>query len=131
MYKGFWTPAKYEKGIKEVDAPHFFNVMSSLDQEAIKRCIMAVNLVEDKVKTYWSTLALDLPQTIIGDVGGLFGMSEVTHRRSYSSLAEALKVDNEALEQHEVLRGRVKYLKKYVEEDTEEISSIHIFSRAV
>jgi ribonucleoside-diphosphate reductase beta chain len=131
MYKGFWTPAKYEKGIKEVDAPHFFNVMSSLDQEAIKRCIMAVNLVEDKVKTYWSTLALDLPQTIIGDVGGLFGMSEVTHRRSYSSLAEALKVDNEALEQHEVLRGRVKYLKKYVESDPKVIGKKRILKKLV
>jgi ribonucleoside-diphosphate reductase beta chain len=131
MYKGFWTPAKYEKGIKEVDTPHFFNVMSSLDQEAIKRCIMAVNLVEDKVKTYWSTLALDLPQTIIGDVGGLFGMSEVTHRRSYSSLAEALKVDSDALEQHETLRGRVEYLKKYVESDPKVIGKKRILKKLV
>lgn len=62
-----------------MDAPHFFNTLKEEDQEAIKRCILAVSIVEDKIKTYWSTLALDLPQTIIGDVGGLFGQS-----RSYA-----------------------------------------------
>lgn len=131
MYKGFWTPAKYEKGIKEVDAPHFFNAMGSVDQTTIKRCIMAVNLVEDKVKTFWSVLSLDLPQTIIGDVGGLFGMSEVTHRRSYHSLAEALKVDNNDLEQYEALRGRIEYLKKYIETDPKLIGKKRILKKLV
>jgi ribonucleoside-diphosphate reductase beta chain len=118
MYRGFWTPAKYEKLIKEVDAPRFYNSMKELDKEAIKRCIMAVNLVEDKVKTYWSSLALDIPQVIVGDVGGLFGMSEVTHRRSYNALSEVLEVDTEALSEHKVLKGRVEYLGKYLEKDS-------------
>jgi ribonucleoside-diphosphate reductase beta chain len=118
MYRGFWTPAKYEKLIREVDAPKFYNSMKELDKEAIKRCIMAVNLVEDKVKTYWSSLALDIPQVIVGDVGGLFGMSEVTHRRSYNALSEILNVDTEALSEHKALKGRVEYLGKYLEKDS-------------
>jgi ribonucleoside-diphosphate reductase beta chain len=117
MYKGFWTPAKYEKNIHDIDVPHFFNEMNEVDQEFIRRAIMAVALVEDKVKVYWSTLVLDIPQTIIGDVGGIFGLSEVTHRRSYHSLAEELKIDTENLEQHPALADRVKYLKKYVDKD--------------
>lgn len=131
MYRGFWTPAKYEKLINEVDAPHFFNSLSELDQESIKRCIMAVNLVEDKVKTYWSALALDLPQTIIGDVGGLFGQSEVTHRRSYHALAEALKVDNDNLSQHPSLKGRIDYLSKYIENDPKIIGKKRILKKLV
>lgn len=131
MYKGFWTPAKYEKGIKEVDSPQFFNVMEEVDQEAIRRCIMAVNLVEDKVKTYWSTLALDLPQTIVGDVGGLFGQSEVTHRRSYHSLAEALKVDNESYIEHPALKGRIDYLSRYVENDPKVIGKKRVLKKLV
>lgn len=117
MYRGFWTPAKYEKLISEVDAPHFFNVLPEVDQEAIKRCILAVSIVEDKIKTYWSTLALDIPQTIVGDIGGLFGQSEVTHRRSYHSLAVNLKVDTNNIDQYEALRGRIAYLNKYIEND--------------
>jgi len=118
MYRGFWTPAKYEKLIKEVDAPRFYNSMKELDKETIKRCIMAVNLVEDKVKTYWSSLSLYIPQVIVGDVGGLFGMSEVTHRRSYNALSEVLNVDTESLSEHKALKGRVEYLGKYLEKDS-------------
>lgn len=131
MYKGFWTPAKYEKGIKEVDAPHFFNSMSETDQEVIKKCIMAVNLVEDKIKLYWSTLPVDLPQTIIGDVGGLFAQSEVTHRRSYHALADALEVENENLSEHEALKGRVDYLSKYLENDPKIIGKKRVLKKLV
>jgi ribonucleotide reductase beta subunit family protein with ferritin-like domain len=131
MYRGFWTPAKYEKLIKEVDAPHFFNVLGEVDQEVIRRCIMAVNLVEDKVKTYWSTLALDLPQTIIGDVGGLFGQSEVTHRRSYHSLADILQVNNEDYKNHKALKGRIEYLTKYIEKDPKIIGKKRILKKLV
>lgn len=118
MYRGFWTPAKYEKLIKEVDAPHFYNSMGEVDQEAIRRCIMAVNLVEDKVKVFHPLVVTDLPQTIIGDVGGLFAMSEVTHRRSYHALAEILEVDSESLSKHKALEGRINYLSKYLEKDS-------------
>lgn len=131
MYRGFWTPAKYEKLIAEVDAPHFFNKMSESDREAIRRCILAVSIVEDKVKTYWSTLALDLPQTIIGDVGGLFGQSEVTHRRSYHSLAEILGVDTNNIDQYVALKGRVDYLNKYLENDPKIIGKKRILKKLV
>lgn len=131
MYRGFWTPAKYEKGIKEVDAPHFFNSLGNSDQEAIKRCILAISIVEDKVKTYWSTLALDLPQTIIGDIGGLFGQSEVTHRRSYHSLAEILNVNIDDIQNHEALKGRIEYLSKYIETDPKIIGKKRILKKLV
>jgi ribonucleoside-diphosphate reductase beta chain len=131
MYRGFWTPAKYEKLIKEVDVTHFFNAMESLDQEVVSRCILAISIVEDKVKTYWSSLALEIPQTIIGDVGGLFGMSEVTHRRSYHALTELLNVDTDNLEQYDALRGRIEYLSKYVENDPKIIGKKRILKKLV
>jgi len=131
MYRGFWTPAKYEKLIKEVDTPHFFNILSELDQEVIKRCILAVSIVEDKVKTYWSTLSLDLPQTIIGDVGGLFGQSEVTHRRSYHSLAESLGVNVDDISKYDALKGRIEYLSKYIESDPKIIGKKRILKKLV
>jgi ribonucleoside-diphosphate reductase beta chain len=131
MYRGFWTPAKYEKLIKEVDVSHFFNAMGTMDQEVVSRCILAISIVEDKVKTYWSSLALEIPQTIIGDVGGLFGMSEVTHRRSYHALTELLNVDTDDLEKHDALRGRIEYLSKYVENDPKIIGKKRILKKLV
>lgn len=131
MYKGFWTPAKYEKLIKEVDVPHFFNSMENVDQEAVSRCILAISVVEDKVKTYWNTLALDIPQTIVGDVGGLFGMSEVTHRRSYHALTEQLGLDTDDLGRFEALQGRIEYLAKYVESDPKIIGKKRILKKLV
>lgn len=131
MYRGMWTPAKYERAIEEVDAPYFFNKLGPVDQEAIKRCILAVNLVEDKVKTFWPTVAIDIPQTIIGDVGGLFGQSEVTHRRSYHSLADVLKVDNDDITKYAALRGRIDYLTKYLENDPKVIGKKRILKKLI
>lgn len=131
MYRGMWTPAKYEKLIKEVDTPYFFNVLKFLDQETIRRCILAVEIVEDKVKTFWSTSAIDFPQTIIGDIGGLFGQSEVTHRRSYHALAECLGVSPEDIPNYPALEGRINYLSKYLENDPKIIGKKRILKKLV
>lgn len=129
MYKGFWTPAKYEKLIKEVDAPHFFNEMSSVDQEAIRRCILAVATVEDKVKNFWNSLFYDIPQTVVSDIGALFAQSETTHRLSYNSLATNLLVDTSTIENYPVLRDRIEYLNKHVEKDPKIIGKKRILKK--
>lgn len=116
-YKGFWTPAKYEKGIVRVDVPHYTNFLNPVDQKAIDRCILAVAMVEDKVKTFWINVSRDLPQTIISDIGCLLGQMETTHRRAYHALAEALGLDSEDIYNHQVIRDRVKYLSKHLEGD--------------
>lgn len=131
MYRGFWTPAKYEKLIKEQDVPYYFNEMGVIDQEAIKRCILAVAMVEDKVKNYWPSLHLDLPQTVISDVGALFGMSETTHRRSYHALAENLKIDPQEIHQHPATQGRMAYLSKYLENDPKIIGKKRVLKKLV
>lgn len=131
MYKGFWSPAKYEQLIKENDAVQFRNELGEVDQECIKRCILAVAIVEDRVKLFWSTLAIDLPQTIFSDIGGLFGQSEVTHRISYHSLANELDVNMDDVKKHPVLEGRIKYLSKYLERDSRITGKRHILKKIV
>lgn len=131
MYRGFWTPALYEQLIREVDVPHFENNLKFIDQEAIKRCIMAISLVEDKVKIMWPTLVIDIPQTIVGDIGGLFGQNEVTHRRSYHSLANELKIDTDNLEENPALQGRIAYLNKHLEQDSRIIGKKRVLKKLV
>lgn len=129
MYKGFWTPAKYEKLIKEVDAPYYHNIMNDVDKEVVKRCILTIAMVEDKVKSFWPSLYQDFPQTIIGDVGGLFGMSEITHRRSYHSLNEVIGVDVSEIQQHDILKDRLAYLTKHLEIDPKIIGKKRVLKK--
>lgn len=131
IYKGFWTPAKYEKLIKETDTPHYHNNMGDIDKEAIRRCIMAVNIVEDRIKSYWNVLHTDLPQTIISDIGSLFGMTETTHRRSYHALADEIGIDMSEVEQHDILRDRVKYLNKHLEKDPKIVGKKRVLKNLV
>lgn len=131
MYRSAWTPAKYEKLIKEQDAPYYFNCMGEADQSAIKRCILAVAMVEDKVKIYWPSVHADLPQTVIGDIGGLFGMSETTHRRSYHSLLENLNIDPQEIYSHPSTSGRIAYLTKYLEVDPKIIGKKRVLKKLV
>lgn len=130
-YKGFWTPAKYEKLIKDVDAPYFHNILPELDKEAIRRCILAVAMVEDKVKMFWPYLYQDIPQTVISDVGGLHGMVEITHRRSYHALAEVIGVDVKDIDNHKVLKDRLAYLNKHLEKDPKIIGKKRILKKLI
>lgn len=131
MYKGFWTPAKYEKLIKEQDVPYYNNLLSEVDREAIRRCILAVAIVEDKVKSFWCNLHNDFPQTVLGDIGGLFSLSETTHRRSYHSLLEQLKIDPEEIYKHPETEGRINYLSKHLEKDPKLIGRKRILKKLV
>lgn len=119
MWKGFWTPAKYQKNIEKTDAPYVVNRMDEIDRSAIERCVIAISLVEDKVKTFWSALYNDIPQTVVGEVGGSFGNTEVIHSLSYRALGQALNIEDkfdDALK-NPVIKGRVKYLQKYLQPD--------------
>ena len=131
MYKAFWTPAKYEKLIKEVDIPHIEYELNNEEKECIRRCILAVAMVEDKVKSFWSNLCTDIPQTVVGDVGGVFGLSEVTHRRSYHSVVEQLKIDLNEINEHPVLRDRLSYLTKHLENDPKIIGKKRVLKKLI
>jgi ribonucleoside-diphosphate reductase beta chain len=117
VYRSLWTPAAYQSLIEEQDAPYYKNQMKNIDKEAIKRCLLSVAIVEDRVKSFWMGLHKDLPQTIISDVGGLFGAQEVTHRKSYHHLLNVLEIDVREVQNHKPLRDKISYLKKYSEPD--------------
>lgn len=131
IYKSFWTPAKYLKLIQEQDAKQYITEFNDVDKEVVKRCILGIATVEDKVKMFWSVIGIDVPQTIISDVGGLFTMSEVTHRKSYHGLLNSLNISTSEIENHEVLRDRLIYLNKHNENDAKIIGKKRILKKIV
>ena len=130
-YSSFWTPAKYKRGIEKTDVPNIVNKLPKKDRNAIERCILAILLVEDRVKLYWPSIYRDFPQTIVSDVGCLFGQQEITHRKSYASLGECLGVDVTQISEHKQLNSRIKYLNKYLEEDPKIIGDKRKLKRLV
>lgn len=116
-YRSIWTPAAYKSLIEEQDAPYYKNQMPLEDKEAIKRCLLSVAIVEDRVKAYWMNIHKDLPQTIISDVGAFFGAQEATHRKSYHHLLNVLDIDKSEITKHKPLKDKIKYLTKYSEGD--------------
>lgn len=116
MWKSFWTPAKYQKNIQKIDIPFINNKMDIISNECVKRTLLASSLIEDKVKTFWSFLVTDIPQTVVGEVGAIFGNSEVVHAQSYRFLIESLNLikEFENLQQIPVMKGRIEYLNKHL-----------------
>jgi ribonucleoside-diphosphate reductase beta chain len=130
-YKSFWTPAQYEALIKKQDSEQYFNEFDNVQKECVKRCILAVAMVEDKVKVFWPTLHIDIPQTVVSDVGGLLGMTEVTHRRAYHSLLDILNINLEEIYLHKPLEDRLKYLTKHLDKDPKIIGKKRILKKLV
>lgn len=116
VLKSFWTPAKYQKNIEKQDVPQILYKMSPEDSEAAKRTVLAISLVEDKVKTFWSFLVQDLPQTVIGETGAIFGCNEVIHAQSYRFLITALGLSEmfDKINDIPAMNGRVEYLTKHL-----------------
>lgn len=116
MWKSFWTPAKYQKNIQKIDVPFILNKMDEVSKQCIKKTILASALVEDKVKTFWSFLVTDIPQTVVGEVGAIFSNSEVVHAQSYRFLLQALNLtdDFENIQEIPCMKGRIDYLNKHL-----------------
>lgn len=131
MYKSFWTPGAYKSLIEEQDAPYYHNMMGEADKTAITRCLLSIATVEDKVKSFWMNLHNDLPQTVISDVGGLFGAQEVIHRQVYEHLLNVLKIDTNDINRYEPLVNKIKYLRKYLETDRKATGKRGVLKRLV
>lgn len=116
IFKGFWTPAKYERGVRE-DVRYVKTEMSEVDRSFISKSALCVAMIEDKVKMGWGGIGRRVPQTIVSDITQLISMQEVTHRRSYFSLNEEMGISPEDALKYEVLRDRLKYLNKHLEKD--------------
>lgn len=86
--------------------------ISDIEQNAIKRTMLAISQIEVAVKTFWGNLYDKLPKPEIGAVGTTFAESEVRHHDAYSHLLEILGLNEEFenLNKNPVIADRVDYL---------------------
>ena len=118
---------KYDKAIRHAfwDVDHFtydkdirdFKIeLSDNERQVIKRSMLAIGTVENKVKTFWAKVGDRMPKTEISDVGFTFSGNEVVHRQAYEKLLNKLGLAKEFENIFDVpcMDGRVKYLTKYL-----------------
>lgn len=111
---GFWTHKHftYERDVKD-----FKTQLSNVDMDIVKKCMLSIGVVENKVKAFWPNIHQRMPKTEISDVAFTFGGNEVVHRRTYEQTLKLLNLQSEFETIHEVdcMKDRIAYLTKYLE----------------
>lgn len=112
IHKSFWTVDEFNFS---ADLKEFKVDLTNNEKEAIKRCMLAISHIENRVKAFWSDIGKRMPKTEIANVGHVFGGNEVIHQLAYSELLSKLGLESEFENLHNIpcMDGRNKYLKKY------------------
>ena len=131
----FWTPEHftYDKDVRD-----FQLNLNDSQREVIKRCMLAIGVVENKVKTFWARIDMRMPKSEIADVGHTFAGNEVIHKQTYKRLLDDLGLDKEFNKVFDIpcMDGRSKYLTKYLQgirsrSDKEFTKSLILFTMLV
>ena len=117
----------YDKAIRHSfwDVDHFtydkdvrdFKIdLTDNERLVVERCMLAIGVVENKVKTFWARIDQRMPKTEVADVGHTFGANEVVHRQCYERLLNLLNLQNKFNDILGVpcMQDRSVYLSKYL-----------------
>jgi len=114
IWEGFWTPDEFNF---RSDYSQFKTDLTPEEQQVIVRTLSAIGQIEVAVKSFWADVGKHLPHPSIRDLGYAMANSEVIHNMAYEKLLDVLHLTHVFEENlnEEVIRGRVNYLKKYLD----------------
>lgn len=113
IWQGFWTPDEFNF---RSDYSQFKTDLTPEEQEVIVKTLSAIGQIEVAVKTFWAKIGDHLPHPSLRDLGFAMANSEVIHNLAYEKLLDVLHMTH-VFEQNlneEVIKGRVNYLRKYL-----------------
>lgn len=113
IWQGFWTPDEFNF---RSDYSQFKTDLTPEEQEIIVKTLSAIGQIEVAVKTFWAKIGDHLPHPSLRDLGFAMANSEVIHNLAYEKLLDVLHLTH-VFEQNlneEVIKGRVNYLRKYL-----------------
>ena len=127
MWKGHWTPNEFNF---QSDVHNFKVDLSAEEREIIVKTLSAIGQIEIAVKKFWSRLGDNLPHPSLTDLGLVMAQIEVVHNRAYEKLLDILEIHSQFEEnlKLEVIGGRVKYLKKYLNKAYKNEKKQYIYS---
>lgn len=116
MWEGHWTPNEFNF---RSDVQNFKVDLTEKERQVIIKTLSAIGQIEIAVKKFWSKLGDNLPHPSLVDLGLVMAHVEVIHNKAYEKLLDVLGL-NKIFEDNlklEIIAGRVKYLKKYLEKN--------------
>lgn len=127
MWKGFWTPAEFNF---RSDVQNFKVDLTEEERQIITKTLSAIGQIEIAVKTFWARLGDTLRHPGLMDLGLVMAHVEVIHNKAYEKLLDVLCL-TKAFEDNlklDIISGRVKYLKKYLEKNYTDDKKQFIYS---
>ena len=111
--KAYWIVSEFNF---TTDIQDFKVNLTEYERGVLERAMLAISQIEVSVKTFWGDLHNRMPKPEVAIVGYTFADSEARHLRAYSHLLEILGLNDKFEELLEVpeIKGRIKYLKKYL-----------------
>ena len=114
MWAGHWTPNEFTF---TSDLQQYKTELTPQEQVIIKNALSAIGQIEISVKKFWTKLGDTLPHPALSDLGITMGNIEVIHNNAYEKLLDVLQMQD-VFEEHlklDIIQGRVKYLRKYLD----------------
>lgn len=127
MWAGHWTPNEFNFNS---DVQQFITELNEEEKEIVKKTLSAIGQIEVAVKTFWQRLGTNLPHPSINDLGCVMANIEVIHNIAYEKLLVALGLE-ELFQENlklDIIQGRVKYLKKYLDKNYDDKKKQYIYS---
>jgi ribonucleoside-diphosphate reductase beta chain len=127
MWQGFWTPNEFDfKG----DKHNFKRDLTEEERRIIVKTLTAIGQIEIAVKKFWAQLGDHLPHPSMSDLGYVLANTEVIHNQAYEKLLDTLGLQKAFEEnlQEPVVKGRVEYLRKHLENSFTDNRKQYIYS---
>lgn len=127
IWQGFWTPDEFNF---RSDYSQFKTDLTEEEQEVVVRALSAIGQIEVAVKTFWANIGDRMPHPSIRDLGFAMANSEVIHNLAYEKLLDVLHLTHvfEKNLEEEVIKGRVNYLRKYLDKTYSDDRKQYIYS---
>lgn len=127
MWQGHWTPNEFDF---RSDIQQFKTELTDEEREMVTRTLSAIGQIEVAVKKFWARLGDNLPHPSINDLGYVMANVEVIHNIAYEKLLVVLGLQDVFEENLKlgVVRGRVSYLRKYLDRRYEDNRKQYIYA---
>lgn len=127
IWKGFWTPDEFNF---RSDYSQFKTELTEQEQDVIVKTMSAIGQIEIAVKSFWADVGKHLPHPSIKDLGYAMANSEVIHNMAYEKILDVLHLTHVFEENlnEEVIKGRVDYLRKYLEKHYDDDRKQYVYA---
>ena len=127
MQNGFWTHREFNF---QSDIQVYRVNLTPQEREIIVRALSTIGQLEINVKKFWAKVGENLPHPTITDLGYVMANSEVIHGDAYERLLDVLGIEDsfDKILQEDIIRGRVTYLRKYLDVFSEEKRKQFVYS---